>query len=529
MVSSMRHSKRPGRRTSGPRARTGVAARAAIALACAGVVAAACTQTVIVTPSGPHRHHTNPFHGTPTAIVVPSPSTPCPNAGVELTHPTPAPAVSLDGIHKIQHVIMIMQENRSFDSYFGTYPGADGIPMAGSVPTVSVYNPTAHACQRPFYDQSVTNTGGPHFVAAATADLNHGQMNGFISSVLATKRRCGPDQNDPGCRLGNKIDVLGYHDARQIPNYWTYAKDFVLQDHMFEATRSWSQPSHLYMVSGWSALCARPPDPMSCQSSIDDPDSAPDRSFPTQPSYAWTDITYLLYTHHVSWAYYVQSGTQPDCASGQMTCAPKGQSAATPEIWNPLPDFATVQADHQLGNIQDASNFFTAASSGTLPAVSWVVPNNFNSEHPPASVTAGQAWVTSLIDAVMKGPEWASTAIFLSWDDWGGFYDHVAPPSVDGLGYGFRVPAMVISPYARQGYIDHQVLSSDAYLKFIEQDFLGGAVLDPTTDGRPDPRPDVRELAAILGNLMRDFNFAQSPLPPVLLPLHPPPGPPSTP
>ena len=122
----------------------------------------------------------------------------------------------------------------------------------------------------------------------------------------------------------------------------------------------------------------------------------------------------------------------------------------------------------------------------------------------------------------MQGPDWPSTAIFLAWDDWGGFYDHVAPPKVDRNGYGLRVPGLVITPYARQGYVDHQVLSFDAYAKFIEDDFLGGSRLDPKTDGRPDPRSSVRENAPILGNLVRDFDFNQKPRPPVLLPLHPP-------
>jgi phospholipase C len=137
-------------------------------------------------------------------------------------------------------------------------------------------------------------------------------------------------------------------------------------------------------------------------------------------------------------------------------------------------------------------------------------------------VHQGQAYVTALINAAMKSPDWSSTAIFLSWDDWGGFYDHVPPPRVDQNGYGLRVPGIVISPYARQGYIDHQVLSSDAYLKFIEDDFLGSARLDPATDGRPDSRPDVRENAAVLGNLLNDFNFSQAPRPPLLLPTNPP-------
>jgi phospholipase C len=166
----------------------------------------------------------------------------------------------------------------------------------------------------------------------------------------------------------------------------------------------------------------------------------------------------------------------------------------------------------------NARRFFQDARDGTLPSFSWVVPNESNSEHPPALVSRGQAWVTRLVNAVMRGPEWSSTAIFLAWDDWGGFYDHVAPPRVDASGYGIRVPAMVISPYARRGYIDHQTLSFDAYLKFIEDDFLGGARIDPRTDGRPDSRPDVREDAPILGDLMRDFDFRQAPRPPLLLP-----------
>jgi phospholipase C len=129
--------------------------------------------------------------------------------------------------------------------------------------------------------------------------------------------------------------------------------------------------------------------------------------------------------------------------------------------------------------------------------------------------------VTGLINAIMRSPDWTSTAIFLTWDDWGGFYDHVKPPRVDGNGYGIRVPGLVISAYARRGFIDHQSLSFDAYTKFIEDDFLGGRRLDPATDGRPDPRPDVRESLPQLGDLSADFDFSQAPLAPVLLPVRP--------
>jgi Phosphoesterase family len=120
----------------------------------------------------------------------------------------------------------------------------------------------------------------------------------------------------------------------------------------------------------------------------------------------------------------------------------------------------------------------------------------------------------------MKSPDWDSTAIFLAWDDWGGFFNHVVPPNVDKNGYGLRVPGIVISPYAKKGYVDQQTLSFDAYDKFIEDDFLGGQRIDRATDGRPDPRPDVRENEKILGNLVDDFNFGQAPRAPVILPVH---------
>jgi phospholipase C len=238
----------------------------------------------------------------------------------------------------------------------------------------------------------------------------------------------------------------------------------------------------------------------------------------------------MLHRAGVSWGYYVSAGTQPDCKNANaMTCKAGPQNAATPDIWNPLPGFSTVKQDGQLSNIQPAANFFQAARTGTLPNVSWVIPNGENSEHPPASVTDGQAWVTKVINAVMSGPDWSRSAIFLSWDDWGGFYDHFVPPTVNGQGLGLRVPGLVISPYARTGYIDHQQLSTDSYLRFIEDDFLAGQRLNPATDGRPDSRPFIAENQPGLGNLTADFNFSQAPRPPMILPTRPPPGPASMP
>jgi len=212
-----------------------------------------------------------------------------------------------------------------------------------------------------------------------------------------------------------------------------------------------------------------------------------------------------------------------------MFCTSKPLSAAIVSVWNPLVAFDTVKQDNQLANIQDVDQFLIAAKAGTLPDVAWIVPESKVSEHPPSNIKDGQAYVTSLVNAVMQGPDWDSTAIFLSWDDWGGFYDHVVPPHVDENGYGLRVPGLVISAYARKGYIDHQTLSFDAYLKFIEDVFLNGQRLDPDNDGRPDPRPTVRENVALLGDLVNDFDFSQSPRPLLVLATDPPPGPASLP
>ena len=440
------------------------------------------------------------------------------------------------GIHKIRHVIMIMQENRSFDSYFGTFPGADGIPMQGGRPTACVPTSTV-GCTAPYHDTADANGGGPHGLPDAIGDIDGGLMDGFIRQRDLEHGSCAiPD--DPACNGFGKADVMGYHTAAEIPNYWAYASNYVLQDRMFEPVKSWSLPDHLYMVSAWSAWC-RNLSSMSCVSNADGPyplqqfDNLVWQELETGQvslDLAWTDITWLLYAHHVSWAYYVQPGTEPDCRNDSAeTCPPVVQNFSTVGVWNPLPLFGDVRQDNQLSNIRPVSDFLTAAKAGTLPAVSWVVPSERDSEHPPWSVHQGQAYVTALINAAMESPTWSSTAIFLSWDDWGGFYDHALPPAVDSDGYGLRVPGIVISPYARTGFIDHQTLSSDAYLKFIEDDFLGGARLDPATDGRPDSRPGVRENEPILGDLAADYNIGQPPSPPMLLPTNPPTDSPSIP
>jgi phospholipase C len=424
----------------------------------------------------------------------------------------------------IKHVVVIMQENRSFDSYFGTFPGVDGLGRVDGHFTACLPTLTRGVCDRPYHSRRDVEGGGPHGPINAQHDIAGGAMTGFVKQAAWAAHGCESTHN-PACG-GFGGAVMAYHDGREIPNYWAYARHYVLQDHMFEPARTWSLPAHLFMMSEWSAHCPGQ-NVSSCKNALRDPGYPADYPQPTPPSqrrppqYLWTDLTYLLHRHHISWRYFVQHGREPDCWNDAPTCPPKAQGARTPGIWNPLPYFATVRADHQLGNIVDASHFFDAARTGHLPAVSWIVPNGNNSEHPPGRITSGQAWVTRLVNAVMTSPDWKSTAIFVSWDDWGGFYDHVMPPRVDRDGYGLRVPGLVISPWARQHTIDHQTLSHDAYAKLIEDLFLGGARLDPRTDGRPDPRPTVRETVPQLGDLLADFDFTHPPSGPLILPTHP--------
>ena len=399
------------------------------------------------------------------------------------------------GAIPIQHVVVIMQENRSFDNYFGTYPGAAGIPAGVCVP-----DPTNGGCVAPYHNTSDAGLDTPHGSGDSVADVDGGKMDGFIK------------QMERYCQCGT-TDVMGYHDANEIPNYWLYANRYALQDHMFSSAASWSLPNHFYMVSDWSANCPTT-DPMSCIGTVSQTKAAENWDFP------WADLTYLLHRNAVSWKYYVAEGTSPDCDG--MTpgvCSTTLQNPGTPSIWNPLPYFETVKADGELGNIQELSDLKEDLTAGTLPAVSWVVPNGNQSEHAPAGLLSlGQQFTSSVIDAIMQSSAWPSTAIFVTWDEWGGLYDHVVPPAIDKLGLGLRVPGLLISPWAKPGYVDHQVLSFDNFNKFVEDIFLGGQRLDPKTDGLPDPRPGVREASPVIGDLMNEFDFTQAPLPPLLIP-----------
>jgi phospholipase C len=362
---------------------------------------------------------------------------------------------------------------------------------------------------------------------------NGGKMDGFIRALDTYSNGCRLHPTEPPCpRATNgpdgQPDIMGYHDANEIPNYWAYAERYTLFDRMFAPVDSWTLPAHLYLVSGWSAWCPDLDDAMSCRTELV---FHPPSQFGNQwdgltwvareadqypRPYVWAPITWLLYRAGVSWGYFVGKGScvLPPC--DDLT----GPTSA--DVVDPLPGFAATEATGQFGNIRPNGDFFKMAEHGNLPSVSWVVPEVHEGDHPPDDISLGQRYVTQLINAVAEGPQeqWNHTAIFVTWDDWGGFYDHVKPPqNIAGVpkdNYGFRVPTFLVSPYAAQG-VNHDTMSFDAFLRLIEDRFLDRQRLDGENRGWPDARPSTRETAPELHPLDDAFDFSQEPIPPLVL------------
>jgi phospholipase C len=388
------------------------------------------------------------------------------------------------GLSKIKHFVFIMQENRSFDSYFGTYPGAAGLP-----PSVCLTDPHGSACLAPYHDASPINRGGPHDLNNATVDVHDGLMDGFLIEAYEKKT----DNQLPACVTNHTAcppgqdprDVLGWHDYREIPNYWDYAQQFVLQDHMFCSLPSFTLPNRLYMLAGQSGglLSHNQPEPKTFD-------------FPV--------ITETLTRHQIDWKYYVTTEGQLDPRTGQVVSSAKPvQGVDQLNYYNPLPGFTQVLNDPvQRQRLVDTSEFYRDARMGQLPAVSWIEPSEPLSEHPPSNVRLGMAYVTGLVNAVMEGPDWSSTAIFITYDEWGGFYDHVAPPKIDEYGTGLRVPGLVISAYARPGFVDHNVYTPASWLRIVEERF---------------DLPPLTARDALASDMLAAFDFNQAPRPPVIL------------
>jgi phospholipase C len=374
------------------------------------------------------------------------------------------------GFSKIQHIVFIVKENRTFDNYFGQFPGADGATR-GTLSTGQVIT-LGHATDTMPYDL------GHDWQDAHTA-VNGGAMNQFDLVVNGNKNG----------------QFLGYTQFTQpdIPNYWTYAQKFTLADNTFSSLTGPSFPNHLYTVAATSGGAINNPAgvPGSSWGCDADPGEVVDvmdasGSISEQPPcFDFQTLADSLQNAGIGWKYYAP---------------PQGQSGY---IWSTLDAIKHIRLGSLwTSNVVPDTQFVSDAQAGNLPAVSWLVTAANQSDHPPASVCAGENWTVQQINAVMQGPLWNSTAIFLTWDDFGGFYDHVPPPATDQFGLGPRVPLIIISPFAKPGNIAHTQYEFSSFLVFVEIRFalksLGG-----------------RDMAA--NNMLDSFDFDQRALAPVVL------------
>jgi phospholipase C len=371
------------------------------------------------------------------------------------------------GMHRIKHVVFIVKENRTFDNYFGTFPGADGA-TSGTISTGAVI-PLGHMPDRTPRDIS-------HSFQSAVQAIDGGAMDQF--DLI-------PGGNQNG-------DYLAYTQLTEndIPNYFALARYFTLGDAMFSSLSGPSFPNHLYTVGAQSGGAINNPnqggtwggdsdDTTTVQ--VMDSDGNISRQF---PCFDFATLADSLASRKLSWRYY---------APGQ------GQSGY---IWSALDAIAHIRlTDLWQKHVVATDQFVQDAANGHLPHVSWVVVGT-GSEHPPGSSCVGENWTVRQLNAVMQGPEWNSTAVFITWDDFGGFYDHVPPPQVDNFGFGPRVPLIIVSPYARPGYISHTVYEFSSLLAFVEARWQ----LDALTD---------RDSSA--NDLFDSFDFEQAPLPPLIL------------
>jgi phospholipase C len=315
------------------------------------------------------------------------------------------------GINRIQHIVFIIQENRTFDNYFGAFPGANGA-TSGKISTGQTI-PLIHESDRTPKDLQ-------HGWAAAHHGMDQGKMDAF-------------DQIAGG---NNHGDYEAYTQFSQpdIPNYWAYAQNFVLADNMFSSLAGPSVPNHLYTVVAQSAGTINNPvggfgcdAPAAATVQVLDPTTGVISN--VYPCFDFTTLVDLLQAAGVSWKYYAPNSAQ----SGYL--------------WSVLNNIKHIrESSLWTTNVLSFKQFAIDALNGNLAGVSWLVPLMVNSEHPPESTCAGENWVVSNINVIMQGPDWSSTAIFVVWDDFGGFYDHVPPPNVDVYGFGPRVPLLIISP-----------------------------------------------------------------------------------
>ncbi len=332
-----------------------------------------------------------------------------------------------------KHQVVVMQENHSFDNYFGTYPGAEGLDMNTQMP-VDPNNPAAGWIGPWHLTGSYTITDLSHSTATFYQQYNQGDMNGFVYAL---------DQRKQDGRV-----AMGYYNGQDIPYYWNLADNYVLFDRWYSSAKDGSFANHMF----W-ALGANP---------------QPDKGQPLAPKLVNVPTIFdRLQQKGISWKFYVQN-YDPNIT--YRDAADYG-ARASQVIWVPLLNFDRFIDDPSLnGHIVDLSQYYADLSNGTLPSVAYIVPSGA-SEHPPSSLDSGQRFVRTLIQELMRSQRWNDSAFLLLYDDWGGWYDHVRPPMVDQYGYGLRVPGILVSPYARKGYIDSTTLDFTSVLKFIEENW----------------------------------------------------------
>jgi len=364
----------------------------------------------------------------------------------------------------IEHLVVLMQQNHTFDNYFGTYPGADGFPDDLCLP-VDPFDAGDAACVRPYHIGDGPVDDLDHSASTFELQYNQGAMDGFVHAL----NLLGQDG-----RL-----ALGYYDDRDIPYYWNLADEYVLFDRFFSSAHGGSIWNRMYWVAGVPG---------------NDANRIPEGGFGEIPT-----VFDQLDAAGISWKFYV-SQYDPFLTYRSLEEA----SFLDPQVqWVPLLSFDRFIEDPRLaGRIVDLDQYFIDLENDDLPAVSYVLALGAT-EHPLTSLEAGQRFTKNLLQALMESRAWESSAFLLTYDDWGGWYDHVPPPQVDAFGLGFRVPALLVSPYARRGHIDSTELEFTSILRFISDNW---------------GLPPLTERVANANGLVSAFDFEAAPRPAVILP-----------
>jgi phospholipase C len=397
-----------------------------------------------------------------------------------------APPIRLDAqTTPIQHVIFFVRENRTFDNMFGTFPGANGA-TSGKIST----GKTVPLREEP----DALPTDIDHEYEDAQLGIDSGKMDRF--DLIPGAEYAGID-----------YAMTQFHQS-DIPNYWSYAQSYTLCDEMFTSMAGPSFPNHLYTIGAQSGGAINNPYNAPGRWGCDDPANATVQVLtadgtltPQYPCFDFQTLPDLLDHAGISWRYY----TPPEDASGYG--------------WSSLDAIGHIRNSPLWStNVVSTTQFAKDAAAGTLPQVAWLVSDQGDSDHPPSSMCLSENWAVQQINAVMKGPNWNSTAIFLTWDDFGGFYDHVPPPAVDSLGLGPRVPMIVISPWAKHGYISHVQYEFSSVVKQIEEWFNL-----PSLGARDVSANDFTDVFDFTQTLSTPAPLAQRTCPP--LPFYPTPTP----